>query len=79
VAERTLPVVFACVAVVALYGMVTAPQTSLNERRPEMAVLRSVGAWPLHVFGLILRESLVLILVGALAALALLHGLLAAA
>lgn len=44
-----------------------------------MAVLRSVGAWPLHVFGLILRESLVLILVGALAALALLHGLLAAA
>ena len=31
--------------------------TSLNERRREMAVLRSVGARPLHIFALIVGEA----------------------
>lgn len=79
VAEGALLVVSACVVVVGLFGMLTALLTSLNERRREMAILRSVGARPLHVFGLILGESLVLTLVGVLFGLALLYGLLAAA
>jgi putative ABC transport system permease protein len=79
VAEGALLVVSACVVVVGLFGMLTALLTSLNERRREMAILRSVGARPAHVFGLILGESLVLTLVGVLAGLALLYGLLAVA
>lgn len=79
VAEGALLVVSACVVVVGLFGMLTALLTSLNERRREMAILRSVGARPAHVFGLILGESLVLTLVGVLVGLALLYGLLAVA
>lgn len=40
-----------------LLGMLTAILTSLNERRREMAVLRSVGARPRHVFGLLVAEA----------------------
>lgn len=79
VAEGALLLVSGCVVVVGLFGMLTALLTSLNERRREMAILRSVGARPAHVFGLILGESLVLTLVGVLAGLALLYGLLAVA
>jgi putative ABC transport system permease protein len=32
-----------------LIGMLTAIFTSLNERRREMAILRSVGARPWHI------------------------------
>jgi putative ABC transport system permease protein len=47
--ERLL-IVSAFVVVVGLFGMLTALLTSLNERRREMAILRSVGARPGHVF-----------------------------
>jgi putative ABC transport system permease protein len=63
-AERTLFAVSALVVVVGLAGMLVALLTSLNERRREMAVLRSVGARPVHVFGLILGEAGFLTLVG---------------
>ena len=76
VAEGALLVVSACVVVVGLFGMLTALLTSLNERRREMAILRSVGARPLHVFALIMGESFVLTLVGVVLGLALLYGLL---
>ena len=33
---------------------------SLNERRREMAILRSVGARPVHIVGLIVGEALLL-------------------
>jgi putative ABC transport system permease protein len=49
-AERALFAVSALVVVVGLAGMLVALLTSLSERRREMAVLRSVGARPLHVF-----------------------------
>jgi len=65
------------VLVVGLAGMLVALLTSLSERRREMAVLRSVGARPLHVFALILGEAAFLTLLGiALGVAALYAGLL---
>ena len=55
--EKTLLAVSALVVVVGLAGMLVALLTSLSERRREMAILRSVGARPMHVFGLILGEA----------------------
>jgi putative ABC transport system permease protein len=78
VAEGTLLVVSGCVVVVGLFGMLTALLTSLNERRREMAILRSVGARPLHVFALIMGEAFVLTLAGVILGTALLYALVAA-
>jgi putative ABC transport system permease protein len=63
-AEKTLFAVSALVVVVGLAGMLVALLTSLSERRREMAVLRSVGARPTHVFALILGEAAVLTAAG---------------
>ena len=63
-AEKTLFAVSVLVVVVGLAGMLVALLTSLSERRREMAVLRSVGARPTHVFALILGEATVLTLAG---------------
>jgi putative ABC transport system permease protein len=57
VVEQALLGVSALVALVGLSGMVTALLTGLNERRREMAVLRSVGARPRHVLALIVGEA----------------------
>lgn len=75
VAENALLVVAAFVVVVGLVGMLTALLASLNERRREMAILRSVGARPVHVFALIMGEAGVLTLGGIGLGLALLYGL----
>jgi putative ABC transport system permease protein len=64
VAEKALLTVSAFVVVVGLFGMLTALLTSLNERRREMAILRSVGARPLHIFSLIVGEAGFVTLVG---------------
>jgi len=63
-AEKTLFAVSALVVVVGLAGMLVALLTSLGERRREMAVLRSVGARPMHIFALILGEAAFLTLLG---------------
>ncbi len=77
-AEKTLLAVSALVVVVGLAGMLVALLTSLSERRREMAILRSVGARPVHVFGLVLGEAAFLTLSGiALGVAALYVGLLA--
>jgi putative ABC transport system permease protein len=73
VAENTLLMVSACVVVVGLCGMLTALLTSLNERRRELAILRSVGARPWHLFALILGEAGCLTLFGVLAGMTLLY------
>lgn len=52
-AETALTAISSFVVVAGLLGMLTMLLASLNERRREMAILRSVGARPLHVFGLI--------------------------
>ena len=75
-AERTLFAVSALVVVVGLAGMLVALLTSLSERRREMAILRSVGARPAHVFALILGEAAFLTVLGiVLGAIALYAGL----
>ncbi|OQX34188.1 MAG: peptide ABC transporter permease [Candidatus Sedimenticola endophacoides] len=79
IAENALLIVSAFVVVVGLFGMLTALLTSLNERRREMAILRSVGARPGHIFALIMGEAAALTLAGIGVGLGLLYGLLAVA
>lgn len=76
VADRALMIIATCVVLAGLLGMLTAILTSLNERRREMAILRSVGARPRHVFGLLVTEAGVLALAGILAGMALTFALL---
>ncbi|AKH20150.1 ABC transporter permease [Sedimenticola thiotaurini] len=76
IAENALLIVSAFVVVVGLFGMLTALLTSLNERRREMAILRSVGARPGHVFALIMGEAGFLTLIGTVLGMALLYLLL---
>lgn len=75
VGEQALLAVSALVAVVALTVMLTALLTGLNERRREMALLRALGARPWQIFALVLGESLVLSLAGALVGILLLQAL----
>jgi putative ABC transport system permease protein len=67
VADSALVAVAACVVLAGLVGMVATLLTSLNERRREMAILRSVGAHPGEVFGLLVMESAFLATCGVLA------------
>ena len=64
VAEKALFVVSGFVVVVGLFGMLTALLTGLNERRREMAILRSVGARPIHIFSLIIGEAVLITTLG---------------
>lgn len=63
-AETALLVVSGMVVVTALLGMVTMILATLNERRREIAILRSVGAGPRTVIGLLMAESSILTLLG---------------
>ena len=78
-AEKALFVVSLFVVLTGLIGMLTAILTSLNERRREMAILRSVGARPWQVAGLLVMEAFGLALAGVLAGLLLLYFGIAAA
>lgn len=64
VVEIALLAISGFVVLGGLLGMLTAILTSLNERRREMAILRSVGARPWHIFGLLMSEAGLLALVG---------------
>ena len=64
-AETALAAVSAMVVATALLGMVTMILTTLNERRREMAILRSVGARPATILGLLVAEAALLIVLGA--------------
>lgn len=77
VAENALRLIAACVVVVGVLGMTTALLTTLNERRREMAILRSVGAHPRTILGLLCLEAVALTLAGILLGLLLLYGMLA--
>lgn len=72
-AEQALFVVSLFVVLTGLIGMLTAILTSLNERRREMAILRSVGARPWHVASLLVLEAFALALAGVLLGLLLLY------
>lgn len=71
--ERSLRAISLMVVAVGLTSMLIALLTGLNERRREMSVLRSVGARPAQVFGLILGEGALLTLLGLLLGVALLY------
>ena len=73
VAENLLRFVSAMVVATGLLGMLTVILSSLEARRREMAVLRSVGARPLHVFALFMSEAMVFALVGAAVGVVLLY------
>lgn len=70
VVEIALLAVSICVVIAGLIGMLTAILTSLNERRREMAILRAVGARPRHVLLLMISESALLAVTGALTGMA---------
>lgn len=73
-AETALTAVSLFVLLAGLLGMTTTLLASLNERRREMAILRSVGARPRHIFGMLAAEAVMLTLLGAILGLALLYG-----
>lgn len=72
VAERVLLAVSAMVVVVGLAGLVAVVLAGLNERRRELAILRSVGARPRDVFLLLMLEAVGVMLLGAALGVALL-------
>jgi len=59
--ENVLKIISALVMVVGLIGMMIALITSLNERRREMAILRSIGAGLTHITQLVLFEVLIVL------------------
>ncbi len=71
--EKALLAISAFVVIAGLVGMLTTLLTSINERRREMAILRSLGARPWHIFTLILSESALLSSMGCALGLALLY------
>ncbi|MGB5585379.1 MAG: ABC transporter permease [Gammaproteobacteria bacterium] len=76
IVEKILMVVSGLVVVVGLFSMLIILMTSLNERRREMAILRSVGARPAHVFVLIMGEAVFLTLLAIVLGVAMVYGLL---
>jgi putative ABC transport system permease protein len=79
IADRALMIVAAFVVFAGLLGMLTTILVSLNERRREMAILRSVGAGPRHIFTLMVAEAGLLASAGVLAGIGITYALLAAA
>jgi putative ABC transport system permease protein len=75
VGEQALLAVSALVVAVGLAGLVAVVLAGLNERRRELAILRSVGAGPRHILALLTLEGLTLTLTGAVLGLALLTAL----
>ena len=72
-AESALAAISVLVVVTGLLGMLTMLLAGLEARRREMAILRSVGGRPRHVFGLLVAEATALSGLGAVLGLALLY------
>jgi len=78
-AEAALAIVSIFVVVIGLLGMLTMLLASLNERRREMAILRSLGARPAHIFSLLVAEATIISGIGAVLGLGIVYLLLVAA
>ena len=65
-AETALLVVSIMVVITAILGMITMILATLNERRREIAILRSVGAGPRTVVALLVSEAGILTLAGVI-------------
>ncbi|MBR9988818.1 MAG: FtsX-like permease family protein, partial [Gemmatimonadetes bacterium] len=76
-AEDALLIVTFFVVAVGLIGMLLSLYSSLEARRREMAILRAVGAGAPRIFALLVLESGMLGLAGALAGVALIYAALA--
>lgn len=72
IAEKSLKAVSAMVVVVGLSGLIAVVLAGLNERRRELAILRSVGARPRDLFFLLSSEGLFISLSGIVFGIALL-------
>ena len=76
VAETALTAVSAMVVLTAILGMVTMILSTLNERRQEIAILRSIGAHTGTIFSLLMLEAAILAASGILLGTGLLYGML---
>lgn len=74
--EQILFLVSLCVLLVGVMSILISLYTSINERRREMAILRSLGASARHIFFLLLYESSILVLLGCIFGVASMYGLL---
>lgn len=75
-AETALFVVSFMVVVTAILGMMTMILATLSERRREIAILRSVGAGPGTVIGMLVSEAVILCAAGVLLGIAATYALL---
>ncbi len=71
--EKSLLAISGFVVISGLLGMLASLITSLQERRREIAILRSVGAKPYHIFALLIGEATVITLVGMIVGVATLN------
>ena len=74
--EQILFLVSLCVLLVGVMSILISLYTSINERRREMAILRSLGASSRHIFFLLIYESSFLVLMGCILGVASMYGLL---
>lgn len=74
--EKALILISAMVVFTALLGMVISILSTLNERRREMAILRALGARPVHIFALFVSEATALAVCGVTAGLGMLYAVL---
>jgi putative ABC transport system permease protein len=72
--EQVLQVVAIFVVIVGLLGMLMSLYTSVNERRREVAILRALGVGPMKVISLLVFESGLLTLVGAILGIGVVYG-----
>jgi len=78
IAETALVAVSAMVVATSLIGMTAMIFAGLEARRREMAILRSVGARPVTILGLLMAEAIAMALAGAVLGVLLLYAALAA-
>jgi putative ABC transport system permease protein len=74
--EQVLLLVSFCVLLVGILSILISLYTTINERRREMAILRSLGATSPNIFALLLYESALLVFTGCLTGVIWLYGLL---
>ncbi|ABG38839.1 protein of unknown function DUF214 [Paraglaciecola sp. T6c] len=72
--ENVLRVISVLVLLSSLFGLSTMLLASMNERKGEIAVLRTLGAGPSVIFGLVLLEALMLVVIAIASAVSLVSG-----
>ncbi|MCF2907732.1 ABC transporter permease [Pseudoalteromonas sp. DL2-H2.2] len=77
--EKILLLFSGIVVLTSLLGMLTTLLATLNQRRRELAILRSVGARPRHIFTLMSSEAILITAAGCALGIALFYALIALA